>query len=246
MILDDFILNAPKLRKAFIMLSVDWVKEDIRKIVSNYTSILIDEPIIFSMVDYGYLRKLREYISKKDGIIVNDDVPTAAISKDHMWMNPVFWMGLTQYDKEFVLHHEIMHLNLLNAPEWRQDPLLMNIAQDLFINLALLEQPYGIRGKSEVSLALARKTINYITMRAMISDICDDISKSRKLVDKLKMYIVSGFQSVPIYYSFLHHLARECGRKSIELYAKKNFVLYNDVIFPLRIKGKLGRESPVE
>ncbi len=207
-----------------------YVVEDIRRIMSMAASAALSNPTAYMLFQQG-ISPLQNILNRRDGIIVTDKVPTAAISEDHLWINPEFWASLNMSDKAFVIEHETNHITqgLDWAKNWGWDPLLTNLALDLFINHILLRKPYG-RGPNKVSTELAENIINYRTVKRMISEVCDDVEVMKDLVSDLRNILREGGPiSVPLCYSFFSKLTRKCGREKVLKYVEENFVLYNDI-----------------
>ena len=229
------LLKLDDVKEEFVKGLSNSVVLDISNIVASLTSAVISSKsmrILYGEIDRAFLAKIRSYLVRDKGIIVTTGVPTAAINYDHLWINPEFWMRLNVYDKLFGLSHEIDHLNtgLDWERNWGWDPFLTNLVLDLYINHQFLKKPYGT-GRSNVSLELARSTINYVTVKTMIANICG-LEKSKKLVSELKLILTKTPYTPPILYDFFARLARECGKDSVRKYAEEHFVLYNDITYP--------------
>lgn len=236
-----------------MFMMTDKAKEYLRRVVSEHIvdeiramvmmRLAADDSWLYKDLIYmGFAKHVNDYIQKKNGIIITTDVPSAAINKEHLWINPDFWVRLTFFDKNFVIEHEITHLSsgMSWSKNWRWDPLLTNIALDFQINLELLKQPYGW-GPHEVSDWLAMRVINYKTTKIMISSICTDVRVAKNLVNELKrLSEKNGFRTTPITYAFFSKIARRCGKERLVRYASDNFVLYDDIYYPRRTKEERG------
>ncbi len=93
-------------------------------------------------------------------IKITDELPTAATDGRDVFVNPVFFNGLTPAAQDGLLLHEVLHAALLHVPRrGTRDPKLWNIAADIVINGMLIHDGYtlpegGVRDPSKEHLAV--------------------------------------------------------------------------------------------
>lgn len=71
---------------------------------------------------------------------------TAATDGKDIWINPVYWAGLTPAQKDGLLLHEVLHAALLHVfRRGMREPLLWNFAADIVVNgIILQETPFEL------------------------------------------------------------------------------------------------------
>ena len=77
----------------------------------------------------------------------NDDIPTAGVDGESMFINPKFFLSLDPKERVFVLVHESLHMALLHLDPARlksRDKKRWNEAADHVINLMLQERGYSM------------------------------------------------------------------------------------------------------
>ena len=74
--------------------------------------------------------------------MVQDDLETAATDGRDVFVNPSFFLGLPQAERDGLLVHELLHAALLHLPRrGRRNPVLWNIAADIVVNGIIDEHP---------------------------------------------------------------------------------------------------------
>lgn len=77
----------------------------------------------------------------------NDDIPTAGVDGESMFINPKFFLSLDPKERVFVLVHESLHMALMHLDPARlksRDKKRWNEAADHVINLMLQERGYSM------------------------------------------------------------------------------------------------------
>lgn len=162
---------------------------DFQEVAQTYHRI----KLLSTLSQYGKLFKVAYEMGEP---IFTEEIPTAAVRiiyNNHKpitqyLFNPIFYNGLTDEERSFIIAHEALHLffdHLSLIKEHQLNPKIANVAMDIVINETLI-QGYGFNPNMEV-----------LEQAALIHNLFDE--------DEIKQHnlnITSGFM---VFYELLAH-----------------------------------------